>query len=353
MVYIVAALILLGILIIVHEFGHFIVARICGVGVEKFSVGFGKTIFSRRVGDTEYIWAVVPLGGYVKLVGEDPDEEAEAVDPEKSFNNKPVRSRLAIVSAGALFNIFLAVVIFFGIYLLGVPVALDDPRIGGLVPGKPAEKAGLLTDDVVSAVDGVPVKTWDEMAEIIQSNPGRALTLEITRKETSFPVTITPEQSEVSNLKGEKVKIGQIGITRAEEVQSFGVTESAYRAVERTLAVSYLTYWGIYKMVTGEISPKNIGGPIFIGQLAGEQIRKGLTAYASLTAIISINLGVINLLPIPILDGGHVIFLFLESIFRRPVKVRHREIAQQVGLFLLISLMVFAFYNDIMRFISS
>lgn len=354
MVYLVAALILLGILIIVHEFGHFSVARMCGVGVEKFSVGFGKTIYSKTVDETEYILAAVPLGGYVKLVGEDPDEETEgAKNPEKSFNLKPVSARLAIVVAGAVFNILLAVLIFFGIYLTGVPMILDEPRIGGLVPEKRAEQAGLLAGDTILSIDGVSVETWGDMADIIQGSAGVALDLEIQREDTTFTINITPEKDELLNLQGEKVEVGLIGIRPPEEIRSFGILESGYKAVERTVTVGYITYWGIYKMVVGDISPKNIGGPLFIGQLAGQQIQKGIVPYATLCAIISINLGIINLLPIPVLDGGHMIFLFIESIFRRPVKVKHREVAQQVGLFLLISLMVFAFYNDIMRFITS
>jgi regulator of sigma E protease len=354
MVYLVAALILLGILIIVHEFGHFSVARLCGVGVEKFSVGFGKTVYSKTVGETEYILAAVPLGGYVKLVGEDPDEESPgAKDPAKSFNLKPVSSRMAIVAAGAGFNILLAVVIFFGIYLTGVPMVLDEPRVGGLVPEKPAERAGLLPGDTVLSIDGVPVSTWDDMAEIIQGSAGKELELHIQRGGTTFTVPVTPEKDELTTLDGQKVEVGLIGIQPPEEIRSFGWFESAYKSVERTVTVGYITYWGIYKMIVGDISPKNIGGPLFIGQLAGQQIQKGIVPYATLCAIISINLGIINLLPIPVLDGGHMIFLCFESIFRRPVKVKHREVAQQVGLFLLISLMVFAFYNDIMRFITS
>ena len=342
-----AAILVLGALIFVHELGHFLVAKKLGVGVEKFSLGFGPKIFGMQIGDTEYMLSAVPLGGYVKLAGEDPDEECQ--DKEHSFSESSVWSRLAIVSAGPLFNLLFAVLIFSIVYMVGVPTLAA--AIGKVRDGSPALKAGLLVGDKITAIDGKPVKLWDELRETVHNSPNKELNFTISRNQKELDIVIIPESRKTKNLFGEDISVGLIGI----EPESTFVTErynpllAVYKGFQKTWEITYLTVVAIKKLFERVIPADTIGGPILILQMAGEQAKIGILNLVFFVALLSINLGILNLLPIPILDGGHILFFSIEAIFGKPIAAKKREIAQQVGIAMLLSLMVFAFYNDIMR----
>ena len=342
-----AAILVLGALIFVHELGHFLVAKKLGVGVEKFSLGFGPKIFGMQIGDTEYMLSAVPLGGYVKLAGEDPDEECQ--NKEHSFSESSVWSRLAIVSAGPLFNLLFAVLIFSIVYMVGVPTLAA--AIGKVREGSPALKAGLLVGDKITAIDGKPVKLWDELRETVHNSPNKELNFTISRNQKELDIVIIPESRKTKNLFGEDISVGLIGI----EPESTFVTErynpllAVYKGFQKTWEITYLTVVAIKKLFQQVIPADTIGGPILILQMAGEQAKIGILNLVFFVALLSINLGILNLLPIPILDGGHILFFSIEAIFGKPIAAKKREIAQQVGIAMLLSLMVFAFYNDIMR----
>ncbi|MDY6951547.1 MAG: RIP metalloprotease RseP [Thermodesulfobacteriota bacterium] len=349
--YIVSFAIVLGVLIFAHEFGHFIVAKALGVGVEKFSLGFGPKILGKKVGMTDYRISAVPLGGYVKMVGEAPDSELDPSQIPLSFSHKSLWKRSLIVLAGPVFNLLLSVAIFFAFLLIsGLPII--EPEVGGVQEGMPAAQAGVQTGDYIAAVDGAPVAQWDEMAGIIKQSKGRPLTFELLRKGEVVSVQIVPRLVPSQNLFGETIDKYVIGITPsgAYTIERLNPVEALTRGVAETWQIAKVTVLVIGKIVTGRVSAKKaIGGPIMIAQIAGEQAKAGITSLIGFIAALSVTLGVINLLPIPVLDGGHLLFFAIEAISRRPVNLKMREVAQQVGLFLLVLIMIYVIYNDISR----
>ena len=345
-----AFIIVLGVLIFFHEFGHFLIARLFGVGVEKFSLGFGPRLFGKKVGITDYRLSAIPLGGYVKMVGEEPDAEIDPADLPLSFTHKHVAKRMLIVAAGPVFNILLAVLIFFGIFWASGTFIMK-PSIGAVRAGAPAAAAGLMQGDLITVIDGMAINSWDEMAEIINGSEGKALSLSIRRQESTLDFSITPEKVPTQNIFGEEIQRYVIGIEASREsyskqmnpVEAF--TESlrqSYRVIELMVVI-------IAKLIKGDISTDTLGGPIMIAQMAGDSAKAGVGSLIFFIALISINLAVINLLPIPVLDGGHLLFFLIEAIKGSPVSIKIREVSQQVGLFLLILLMILVFYNDIHR----
>jgi regulator of sigma E protease len=346
---VVAAVIGLGVLIIVHEFGHFIFAKMSGVGVLTFSVGFGPKLWVKKKGETEYALSAFPLGGYVKMVGEDPDEEVHAADINKSFAHKGLLKRIAIVAAGPGFNLILAVILLTIVFMFyGVPVLSN--QVGGVEPGSPAQKAGLAKGDRIIAIAGRPVVEWEALSKAIKESGGQPLSVEIRRGDEVKTVTIQPIKKEGQNIFGEKRQEWMIGISSQVSIQKGNAALAISKAVQQSYDYSKLTLVALYKMVLGEVSPRNIGGPILIAQMAGQQAQEGVGSFLAFLAVLSINLGVLNLLPVPVLDGGHLLFFLVEAVIGRPVGTRYREMAQQVGIFLLMLLMVYAFYNDIARF---
>jgi regulator of sigma E protease len=346
---IVSALIGLGILIIIHELGHFLFAKKTGVGVLTFSVGFGPRLWAKKIGETEYALSVFPLGGYVKMVGEDPGDEIQEVDVQRSFSHQGLAKRVAIVAAGPVFNLLLAVVIFIWIFMsYGVPVLTT--RVGGVEPDSPAARAGITKGDRIVGVDGQAVKKWEELSGRIKESQGRALNVRIQRDDRELEITVQPARREGRNIFGEKQEGWAIGIASELTIEKSKPGLAVGQAFYKTGEYSVLTLVALLKMVKGEVSPKNLGGPLLIAQMAGQQAREGLGSFLFFVAILSVNLGVLNLLPIPVLDGGHLLFFLLEWMLGRPVELRHRERAQQVGVFILILVMIYAFYNDIARF---
>jgi regulator of sigma E protease len=347
-----SALILLGILIFVHEFGHFLFAKLMGVKVLKFSLGFGPKVFGKKCGETEYLLSSVPLGGYVKMLGEDQGDEISDADRERAFSSQPVWKRLLIVFSGPLFNVLFATVIFVVLFLTGVPSLL--PEVGEVVPDSPAAHAGLATGDRIAEINGIPITHWDDVTEIIHESPGKRLRVTIKRGHGELTLEITPEKKVTPNIFGENKAVGLIGIKPSGKTftEKEALSGALVQAFKRTWDIAALTVISIIKLIQRVLPADTIGGPILIFQLAGQQASQGLMNFFAFMAIISINLGVANLLPIPILDGGHVLFLGIEVIRRKPLSDKAIMAAQRVGLVIIITLMVFAFYNDIMRLIT-
>jgi len=348
---ILVAIVVLGFLILFHELGHFLVAKRVGVGVLKFSIGFGPKLIGRRLGRTDYVISAIPLGGFVKMVGEDPDEQVDAEDQKIAFQQQALWKRMAIVGAGPGANIvfaFLAFSLVFAIY--GARVPTDTAKVGGVIENMPAAAAGLRAGDLVTAVNGTPVSQWEKLSETIRASGGNPITLQVQREGSTLEIQLTPEAKPDRNMFGETLGTAYvIGIERGFDQEQVGPLIAVWMGAKQTAWWVETLLLSVAKMFQGRIPAKDIGGPILIVQAAGQQARLGLEYLLHFMAVISINLGVLNLLPIPVLDGGHFLFFALEAILRRPLDTRHREIAQQVGLVLLISLMAFAFYNDIVR----
>ena len=433
---IIAGILMLGILVFIHELGHFIVAKMCGVKVLKFSLGFGPKLVSRRRGETEYQVCAIPLGGYVQMLGEgsgDQGEEVELSAEEKtrSFAAQSVAKRLAIVSAGPVMNLILPLLILPISFMVGVqmPTYLDQPacvgyvvpesnaavggfladdcviavnqqpinswndtnisfisyagedlifqvdrqgkelqlripadneslqgmqalgflpgqeaRIGGLAPDMPAAVAGLQEGDLVLQIENYPISSWYDLKGVIQKIGNRAVSVQLERAGERLTVELTPKQRD-----GEGEYLLGIAPSYSSELKRFGFVDAFREGADRTWELIKLTVVFVQKLFSGSVSSKNIGGPITVVQIAGQAAQTDLSAILSVLAFISIQLGILNLLPIPILDGGHILFYVIELIIRRPVSIRTREMAQQVGMAMLLLLMVLAFYNDIVR----
>lgn len=346
---IISVIILLGVLIFAHEFGHFLMAKRAGVGVLKFSLGFGPRILGRKIGETEYLLSLIPLGGYVKLLGESPDDQLPDAEAKRSFLNQSVWKRISIVAAGPIFNLLLALLIFTGVNMIGLPVLM--PEVGSVQPDSAAMEAGLKVGDRIVALNGQMVEKWDEISEIVTASREKPLRIKIQRDGAGLETTAVPRPMKSRNLFGEEIETFKIGISpsqntfvkRQNPISAFG------QGILQTWRVAKLTVISIYKMFQGVISPKTLGGPILIAQIAGAQAKEGVVNFLLFMALLSINLAILNLLPIPVLDGGHLLFYGIEILTGREVNLRWREMAQQVGFVLLILLMIFVFMMDVER----
>jgi regulator of sigma E protease len=443
---VVSFILVIGILILIHELGHFFVARWTGVGVERFSIGFGPVLLRWRGKDTEYVLSAIPMGGYVKMMGEESPLEgggAPAYDPAKAFALKPLWARFLIVFAGPGMNLVLAAVIFAVVLATlgravwpaavgkvaesgpaaaaglrtgdtivtvnGQPVSywedLDRavaqsngrplelrvrrdgaeqtvtvtprlrtvpdpvfrepreawdlgagpqllPAITSVGAGSPAERAGLKPGDVVVAVAGQPLYTHEDLLETIRARPGQSFELGVERDGKPLTLTVTPEPVKERTLSGEEVTVGKIqaGLApKAVKFEPYSPLTAIGQGAVKTWDMTVLTAKGLWKLVSRQIELSNIGGPIQIATETTRQANEGLVSVAVFVAVISVNLAVLNLLPIPMLDGGHLLFFIIEAILGRPLSLRKREVAQQVGFVLLMMIMVFALYNDLTR----
>lgn len=344
----------LGLLIFVHEFGHFIFAKLFGVRVLKFSLGFGPKIVGKMIGETEYVISAFPLGGFVKMFGENPDEqEVPEAEKQVSFAHKPVWQRFLIVLAGPVFNLVFSVLLFFMVFaFLGIPTSVDTTRIGKVNIKSPAAEAGLQENDVILRINERETVVWDEVLEGVKGSGGKPLVIEVQRGSDKVHLTVTPTIDAVKNVFGEVVEQRfMIGIKKADEMvwQESSLYSSLENACLQTWMYISLTAVGFAKIVQRVVPASELGGPILIAQIAGEQMRAGWVNLIYFMSLLSVNLGLLNLLPIPVLDGGHLAFLTIEGLRRKPLNMRVQIIAQQVGIGLLGTLMIFVFYNDIAR----
>ncbi len=433
MVTVVSFVIVLGVLVFIHEFGHFVVAKLSNIKVEKFSLGFGPKLIGVKKGETEYMLSLLPLGGYVKMVGEVPGEEISEEDRKRSFTGKPPLVRAAIVSAGPIMNLVLAFILLPLIYIIGIeiPAYLERPaEVGYVFNDSPAAEAGLKKGDIIRSVDGNEIPTWEDFMAITAMNPSSSLRLSIKRDGAVVSATLNPKTSkktgagtigvlppmppvisfinkdfpafkaglrpgdEILAVNGTKIthwleleslvskdaaskrftiKRGEktfsvditpkpaddgkrflIGVSREEEraLKKYGVGESITKGLSASVQMTEKLFVVIKGLIVGQYSLKTLGGPIMIAQVAGRAAHEGLSDILSLVAFLSLQLGIINLFPIPVLDGGHIMFIAVESIKGKPLSERFMGIAQQIGIALIISLMVLVTYNDIFRIFS-
>jgi regulator of sigma E protease len=276
--------------------------------------------------------------------------ELTSDEKARSFAHKPVLARISIVMAGPVFNLLFAWLIFIVLCMIGVPTVTT--KIGEAIKDKPAARAGMQKGDVITSINNKPIKRWDQIAEGVAASKGKPLDLTVKRDAAEISFTITPEPRVSKNLFGEKINGYAIGVASAGEVvtEYFNPLQAFGKGTEQTWKVIELTFMSLVKMVQRVVPMDSVGGPIMIAKMAGEQASAGGASFLAFMALLSINLGVLNLLPVPVLDGGHLLFYFMELIFRRPVPQKIREYAQQIGMMLLLGLMVLAFYNDIIRY---
>lgn len=346
---VISVIILLGILVFVHELGHFLMAKWAGVGVLKFSLGFGPRLVGKKIGETEYIISMIPLGGYVKLLGESPDDKLSEDDEKRSFLRQHVLRRIGIVAAGPVFNFLFAIMVFAIVYMIGVPVL--TPEVGDVQKGTPAFQTGIKAGDIILAINGEDISHWGELAGIIVNSEGRELEIRVERNRKIENFRLKAELIRSENIFGEKIDLYKIGIKASSHtiIERLNPFSALWAGIEQTWYITKITMISIVKMVEGKLSAKTLGGPILIAQMAGARAQEGIIPFIFFMALLSINLGIINLFPVPLLDGGHLLFFIIELISGREVNVKWREMAQQIGFALLIMLMIFVFYNDIVR----
>lgn len=342
------SLLVLSALIFFHELGHYLAARLMGVYVEVFSIGFGRKIASFNKWGTEWRIAVIPLGGYVKMKGQDDLDPAKCNQDEDSYNTKNPYQRIFILVAGPLANFILAFVLYFAI-ALGGPNVLS-PVIGNVAEKSPAEIAGLKKDDVIKSINGIEITTWKEMAEIISSSDG-SLSLQIIRDGYIETKTLTPKITQTTNMFNEVIEkkmigIGSAGVTHKLEL---GVTDTLSYATEQTLFASTMIFTGVQKLIVGDVPAKELGGVISIVKITADATDAGWMSVLFFAALISVNLGVLNLLPIPALDGGHIMFNLYEIVVRRAPSEGAIVKLTITGWFILFSLMGLGLFNDINR----
>ncbi len=352
--YILPFVVVLGVMIFFHELGHFLVAKYFNVKVLQFALGFGPRIAAREYGETEYSIRCIPLGGFVKMLGEDVEEEnAVRLSPEdekRAFNNQHGLKRIAIVAAGPVFNLILALVLFCGMFMVSGD-SITTAEVGKVLEDSPAYSAGIKEGDVIVSLDGREVKKWDDIKSLIQDKAGISIPVTVQRHGEAVTLSITPQEGTGTNEFGEETKTVQIGIGSAYKAEKVKLNplQAVVEGVKYTWMWIRLTCLVVVKLFEGVVSVKTLGGPIMIGQLTGEIVQENVGYLIPFMGIISINLGILNLFPIPILDGGMIVFLIVELIMGRPLSLRKREMAQRIGFSLLIALMILVFYNDILR----
>ncbi len=359
--YIVPFLFVLTIVVFFHELGHFLVARWCGIKVMAFSIGFGPEIvgFNDRYG-TRWKIAAVPLGGYVKFFGDDnaasvPDHEAAArmSDAEKqdSFVHKPVGSRSAVVAAGPIANFVLAIVIFAGIFMT-VGKQTTTARVDAVAPGSAAQSAGFKPGDLVLAINGSKIDSFSDMQRIVSISAGEPINVEVERGGVPVTIKAVPELKEIKDNFGNVHRLGVLGISRSMapgdiKTQRFGPLSAIVMGAKETWFVVDRTLSYIGGIFSGREAADQLGGPIRIAQVSGQVATGGFTPLLHLTAVLSVSIGLLNLFPIPLLDGGHLLFYMIEAVRGRPLSERAQEVGFRIGLALVVMLMIFATFNDI------
>lgn len=341
--------ILLGVLIFVHEFGHFLAARIAGVGVLKFSLGFGPKIVSKKIGETEYALSWIPLGGFVKLLGESGNEELSPEDEKRSFYKQAVWKRMLIVLAGPVFNFLLAILIFIIVYMYGLPNITSV--VGEVQKEGAAMEAGMMSGDKIISIGGQKIVFWEDIKSAIAGSKGKNVEIIVERGTEKKNLSVKPKLSKSKNIFGEEEYRYLIGVSPSGDmvVERKNPWDAITASLNKTWEISRLTIISVVKIIEGVVSPRTLGGPIFIAQVAGAQVKEGIIPFILFMAILSINLGVINLFPIPVLDGGHIFFYLIEIVTRREISMKVKEMAQQIGFAVLLMLMLFVIFIDIER----
>jgi regulator of sigma E protease len=353
--YVVPFLVLLTVLVFVHELGHYLVARRCGVRVEVFSVGFGPELYgwTDRAG-TRWRVSAVPIGGYVKMFGEQRSPDAPEASPEEQrvmFHNKPLGHRAAIVFAGPFANFVLAVVILAGMFMVvGQPSTPAD--IGQVVPGSAAERAGFKPGDVIVAIDGSKIERFEEVQRIVQMAGGQALHITVERAGKRVVLTAVPDTVETVDRFGNKGTIGRLGVSRTGtdmRLVRHDPLTAVWLATVETYGMTTSIFDALGQIISGRRTAEELGGPIRIAQMSGQMAQEGLINVLMFAAILSVNLGLINLFPIPMLDGGHLLFYLFEAVRGRPLGERAQEYGFRIGIALVLALMIFATWNDLVQ----
>lgn len=338
MLTILAAIFVFGVLVTVHEFGHFITAKMTGMRVDEFAIGFGPKIYQQKDGDTLYSLRAIPLGGYNKIAGMDPDDPAEP----GSFKSKSIPARMLVILAGALMNFLLPVLLFTGIFFVqGSERVLNEPVLGNVMVGMAADKAGLRAGDKILSINGQPVQDWQAIVTTLRANGTKEVTLTAESNGAVKQYTMQP-------VYDEEAKRPLIGITPKFERIKMGFAESVKEGFNYTKYIIFAMVDGLTKIITGK-APAEVSGPLGVAQMAGQVAEKGLLPLMNFVAFLSINLGVINLLPLPALDGGHFVLLLLEGLRGKPLGSKAMNNIQMVGVALILALTVFSTFKDITR----
>lgn len=352
--YLIPFLIILSVVVFVHEFGHYWVARRNGVKIESFSIGFGPEIFGRTdKAGTRWKFSLIPLGGYVKMLG-DADPSGTSIDTSKSalegsFPSKSVWQRMAVVFAGPAFNFLFAIIVLSLLFTFSgrpfTPAVVGEVQADG-----PAAAAGLQAGDKITAVDGSPVASFESLQDVVRDAAGRSLAMTLLRGQETLQVTVTPRLQEITDRFGNVHKIGLIGVSRAgvDFVRSNPLV-APFQAVAEIGKMIGGTLQAVGQMIVGARGTDELGGPLRIAQMSGQIAQDGLVPAIWFTAVLSINLGLINLFPVPMLDGGHIVMYAIEAVRGRPLGERSQEIAFRIGLAMVLTLMVFATWNDLVH----
>lgn len=346
-----AFIVVIGVVVVVHELGHFLAARAVGIRVERFSVGYPPRLFGRKIGDTDYCISALPLGGYVKMAGmidESMDSPEKITGAPDEFMSKNFLQKALVICAGVIMNFLLAWVIYTGLtYSQGIGEA-TEPRVDAVSEGMPAAAAGIQSGDLILEVDGRPMNTWDELSELIRSSPDKPLEIVWERDGVRQSAVITPKREKLP-VDGKIIEAGLIGIGPAVTVRPASLSESmgaGLAGVKNGIQLSLTTIGALF---SGDAGVKDLGGPVFIAKLSADSAKGGPLALLGFIAFISINIGFLNILPIPVLDGGHLVLVTLEAVARRPIPTKVKLGIQQFGMIGLLVLMAVVLFNDIGR----
>lgn len=336
----------IGVLIFVHELGHFLVAKYRGIKVEKFSLGFGPKLLGFKIGETEYMISLILFGGYVKMAGENPGEPLKGEKWE--YLVQPWWSRLMVVFAGPAMNYILAIFIFSSLWYFGmkIPEFTDEPVIGDIMPSYPAYRSGIKSGDRVLDINGKKIKRWTELSETIHNSANKKVSLTVIRNSKKFKVNLIPKLDE-------NIKKGLIGVSPKIEkytIKKLSIDKAILTGTNQTLNITGMFFVWFKDLIRGKVHIKDsVGGPILIGTVAVKQAKSGLNELLTFIAFLSINLAVLNLFPFPVLDGGHILFLMIEGIRKKPIPLKLQMVVQQIGVAILIFIALFTTFNDILR----
>ncbi|BAL82313.1 putative metalloprotease MmpA [Selenomonas ruminantium subsp. lactilytica TAM6421] len=334
-----AAIFVFGLLVLVHELGHFITAKLTGMRVDEFAIGFGPKLISFTYGETVYSLRAIPLGGFNDIAGMDPSNNEAG---SRGYCEKPVLSRMIVILAGSIMNFILPLVIFFGIFFfVGVSTPSPEPVFGTVIEGKAAAEAGLKDGDRIISLDGKEIANWTEFVDHVKDNEGTPIKVVAQRGEETIETTMTP-------VYDSQAKKAMVGVMSSVDTRHPGLFEAAGLAVQKTYMIIAMMLDALLQIVL-KLSGSELAGPIGVAQMAGEVAQMGFVPLLNFAAFLSLNLGIVNLFPIPALDGGHFVTLCVEAVRGKPMSPKALEYTQKVGIVLLILLMVLATKNDIVR----